>query len=98
MGLFKTKPAPIDWVESGLSIGTGFVKNESMLTKLWTRQVGASKWDLESVSFYGQPLGGKSHFICFYSQYGLNIFCTPVLGGQNTPQEKLNSGITNAEQ
>ena len=39
MNVFSTKPVPIESPEKPLSIGTGFVENESMSTKLWTNKV-----------------------------------------------------------
>ena len=36
IGGLLTKPAPIERARSGLSIGTIFVKNQPMLTKLWS--------------------------------------------------------------
>ena len=40
MDVFSTKPVPIESPEKPLSIGTGFVENESISTKLWTNKVG----------------------------------------------------------
>ena len=37
---FLTKPVSNESHETGLSIGTGFVKNGPLLTKLWTNKVG----------------------------------------------------------
>ena len=39
IGRLLTKLVPIDRARSGLSIGTNFVKNRPILTKLWTKQV-----------------------------------------------------------
>ena len=39
-GPFLTKPVSNESPEIGLSIGTGFVKNGSLLSKLWTNNVG----------------------------------------------------------
>ena len=39
MDVFSTKPVPIESPEKPLSIGTGFVENESISTKLWTNKV-----------------------------------------------------------
>ena len=36
---FLTKPVPNESHEAGLSIGTGFVENGYLLTKLWTNKV-----------------------------------------------------------
>ena len=45
IGPFLTNLVPIDRSSSGLSIGTNFVKNGPMLTKLWTKQVNlVLKW------------------------------------------------------
>ena len=40
MAVFLTKPVPMESPEKHLPIGTGFVKNESILTKLWVHKVG----------------------------------------------------------
>ena len=39
MDVFSTKLVPIESPEKPLSIGTGFVENECMLTKLWTGKI-----------------------------------------------------------
>ena len=42
-GPFLTKPAPMERSPSGLSIGTGFVKNRPISTKLGDYEDGYSK-------------------------------------------------------